>query len=83
MARRTNEGETVTELIYRNQLNDMELMENSIFEVQGRHLKEYNQELYYQFIYFPAEMIVYFDYVIHDLYSRFFIDQSNSDLERL
>jgi hypothetical protein len=52
--RRTGEGETVTELIYRNQLNELELLESTIFEVQGTHLKDYDRELYYQFIYFPV-----------------------------
>ena len=48
------DGTSVTEKIYRNQLYDLQLTEGYIFEVQGRHLKEHDRELYYQFIYFPA-----------------------------
>ena len=44
----------VREKIYRSQLDDLEMMERNIFEVQGTHLKEYDRELYFQFIYFPA-----------------------------
>ena len=36
-------GEPVTELIYRSQLNDLELLERSIFEVLGVHLKEFDR----------------------------------------
>ena len=36
-------------------------------------MKEYSQEIYYQFIYFPAEMISCFDAVLKNLYELFFI----------
>jgi len=41
--RRTADGDVVTELIYRNQLNDLELLESTIFEVQGTHLKDFDR----------------------------------------
>lgn len=47
---------------------------SDVFEVKGTHLKEYNQEIYYQFIYFPAEMISCFDLVLKSLYETFFIN---------
>lgn len=72
----------MTELIYRNQLNDLELLESTIFEVNGTHLKEFDRELYYQFIYFPIEMISFFDHTLKRLYERCFIDNSHSDLAR-
>ena len=35
---------------------------------------EYNREMYYQFIYFPAEMISLFDLALKSLFKKFFID---------
>lgn len=46
------------------------------------HLKDFDRELYYQFIYFPAEMISFFDHVLKNLYERFFIENSHSESER-
>lgn len=57
-------------------------MESSIFEVQGVHIKEYSPDLYYQFIYFPVEMISFFDYVLKNLYEKFFIEHSHSEAEK-
>lgn len=72
----------VTEKTYHNQLNEMESKEECIFEVNGKHIKEHDRELYYQFIYFPAEMISCFDAVIKTLYDRFFVENSHSESER-
>lgn len=36
-------------------------------------LKEYDLDLYFQFIYFPAEMIMCFDEVIRGLYEKMYI----------
>lgn len=49
-------------------------MESNIFEVDGRHIKDFDKELYLQFIFFPAEMICCFDDVIKDLYEKNFIE---------
>ena len=57
-------------------------MESTIFEVQGTHLKDFDRELYYQFIYFPVEMISFFDFVLKNLYERCFIENSHSELNK-
>jgi hypothetical protein len=43
-------------------------------EVQALHLKEFDKEMYYQLIYFPAEMISQFDWAIKSLYERMFVE---------
>ena len=71
-------NEMTTEKHYYNQLNDLDLNdEETIFEVSGLHLKEFDREMYYQFIYFPAEMISCFDFVIKTLYEKYFIESEN------
>lgn len=40
---RPADGGILTERVYRNQLNELELLERHIFEVQGRHLKEHDR----------------------------------------
>jgi DNA replication licensing factor MCM4 len=68
------DGEVVSEKVYRGQLNDMEATEGSCFEVDGRHIKEFDRELYLQFVYFPAEMISCFDDVLKALFEKYFIE---------
>jgi DNA replication licensing factor MCM4 len=70
------EGEAVSEKVYRNQLNELELLEDesAVFAVDGRHIREFDRGLYLQFIYFPAEMISCFDEVIKHLYLRYFVE---------
>lgn len=70
------EGEdAVNELIYQQKFNDVGLdLIGDIFEVKAVHLREFDQELYYQFIYFPAEMISCFDHVLKNMYERHYID---------
>ena len=50
-----------------------------MFEVEGKHLKEFDKELYLQLVYFPAEMISCFDQVIRDLYERYFIEPETNE----
>lgn len=50
-------------------------------EVEALHIKEFDAEMYYQFIYFPAEMISSFDLVIKSMYERMFIDPETNPLE--
>ena len=59
------------------------MLEKNIFEVYGVHLKEYDRELYYQFIYFPAEMISCFDLVIKSLFEKLFVENSHTESDRL
>jgi DNA replicative helicase MCM subunit Mcm2 (Cdc46/Mcm family) len=62
------------EKVYQQKLSDLGLdIGGDIFEVQGTHLKEFDREVYYQFIYFPAEMISCFDFVLKNLYEKYFI----------
>ncbi len=51
----------ISEKIYYTQLCGVDLYEANVFIVQGKHIKEFDRELYHQFIYFPAEMISIFD----------------------
>ena len=44
------------------------------------HIKEYDQELYYQLVYFPAEIIWSFDNVLKNLYKKYFIEGKRDDL---
>jgi DNA replicative helicase MCM subunit Mcm2 (Cdc46/Mcm family) len=65
---------SANEKYYYQKLSDYGLdIGSDVFEVKGTHLKEFNQEIYYQFIYFPAEMISCFDAVLKTLYELFFI----------
>jgi hypothetical protein len=45
-----------------------------MFEINGKHLKEWDSSLYHQLTYFPAEIITIFDLVIKTLYQKMFID---------
>ena len=62
------------EKVYLRQLTDLDLVETTTFNVRGAHLKEYDRELYYQFLYFPAEMISCFDNTIKQLFEKYFIE---------
>jgi DNA replication licensing factor MCM4 len=64
----------VSEKVYRAQLNELEVMEDHCFAVDGRHIKEFDRELYLQFVFFPAEMISCFDDVLKALYEKYFIE---------
>lgn len=66
--------ETHTEKCYLRQLTDLDLVDTTMFYVQGSHIKEYDRELYYQFIFFPAEMISCFDMTIKLLFEKYFIE---------
>lgn len=68
------DGEFVTQKIYRTKLADLENTQNNIFQVEGRHIKEFDKELYLQLNYFPAEMISCFDQVIKEIYEKYFIE---------
>ena len=57
-------------------------MGSHLFEVDGRHLREYDQELYLRLIYFPAEMISCFDFVLRDLYSKYFVEPETEENTR-
>jgi hypothetical protein len=48
--------------------------EETIFNVSGSHIKQFDREMYYQFIYFPAEMISCFDLTIKNMFQRLYID---------
>ena len=47
-----------------------------ILNVSAVDIKEFDREMYYQFIYFPAEMISSFDQTIQSMYQRMFIDMA-------
>lgn len=70
------------EKVYRRQLIELELMERRIYEVSGRHLKEFDRELYLQFNFYPAEMICAFDDVIRALYEKHFIEPETDHTTR-
>lgn len=57
-------------------------MEKQIFEVDGRHIKEFDKELYLQFNFFPAEMVCCFDDVIRALYEKYFIEPETDHYTR-
>lgn len=57
-------------------------MEKHAFEVDGRHIKEFDKELYLQFNFFPAEMICCFDDVIKELYEKYFIEPETDPYTR-
>lgn len=60
----------------------MDILEKTVYEVQGTHLKEFDQEIYYQFIYFPAEMISCFDFVLKSLYDKYFVEPETDASKR-
>lgn len=60
------------------QLSEIDIYESTIFSVSALHIKEYDMNLYYQFIYFPPEMIISFDYVIKDMFFKQYINESLS-----
>jgi DNA replicative helicase MCM subunit Mcm2 (Cdc46/Mcm family) len=76
------EGEVVSEKVYRAQLNELEVMEATTFSVDGRHIKEFDRELYLQFIFFPAEMISCFDDLIKELFEKYFIEPETDPTTR-
>jgi hypothetical protein len=47
-------GSEATEHIYQTRLSEIDLLETTIFNVSAMDLKEYDLDLYFQFIYFPA-----------------------------
>ena len=53
-----------------------------MFEVEGRHLKEFDRELYLQLIYYPAEIISLFDAVLKNLFGRYFVEPETVPSER-
>lgn len=53
-----------------------------IFEVEGRHIREFDRELYLQFVYYPAEMIAIADQVLKSLYNRYFLEQETDAYTR-
>lgn len=63
---------------HKKYLEDLKTLANedtqNILEVEAMHIKEFDKEMYYQFIYFPAEMISAFDYTIKAIYDRMFIE---------
>jgi hypothetical protein len=48
------EFEVEGEKIYRSQLIEIQDSEETIYEVDGRHLQAASQELYLQFVYYPV-----------------------------
>lgn len=46
----------------------------TFLNVSAVHIKEFDRQMYFQFIYFPAEMISHFDQTIQNMYQRMFID---------
>lgn len=56
------------------QLMDMDISEETVFKIKASHILEYEAELYYQLIYFPAEMICCFDELLRELFARLFIE---------
>ena len=61
------------EPIYMTQLGEIDLQESNTFTVSAKHIKEYDMNLYYQFIYFPPEMIISFDEVIKNMFYKHFM----------
>jgi hypothetical protein len=51
----------------------MDILESYVFVVQGSHIKEFDRDLYHQFVYFPTEMIHIFDNIIKQLYDKYYI----------
>ena len=48
-------GNSISEKVYNQKFGDLNFdIGGDIFEVEGVHLKEFDREIYYQFIYFPA-----------------------------
>lgn len=76
------EGEVVSEKIYRRQLNDLDNEELTLFIVDGRHIKEFDRELYLQFVFYPAEMISCFDDVVKALYEKYFVEPETDPYTR-
>ena len=76
------EGEVVSEKIYRRQLNDLDNEELVLFIVDGRHIKEFDRELYLQFVFYPAEMISCFDDVVKALYEKYFVEPETDPYTR-
>ena len=45
----------MSELTYRVKLQDLDEDEtNILFDIEGKHIREYDQELYLQLVYYPA-----------------------------
>lgn len=73
----------VSEQVYRAKLNELEYSEQTVvFEVEGRHIREFDRELYLQFVYYPAEMIAIADQVLKGLYSRYFLEPETDAYSR-
>ena len=45
-----------------------------MFKVKASHVLEWDQELYYQLVYFPAEIISCVDLLLKDLFTKLFIE---------
>ena len=52
--------------------------------IEGSHLKQFDIEMYYQFIYFPAEMISCFDLTLKEMFSKIYgdLEQDPVKIER-
>lgn len=46
--------------------------ERTLFPINGSHIMEYDLEMYYQLIYFPAEMICCFDQCLKKVFESLF-----------
>ena len=71
-----------SERIYRNRIIEMEDSEETVFEVDGRHLYEADRNIYMQFVYYPAEMISCFDHVLKNIYENYFIEAETNEVSR-
>ena len=77
--------EKVPKRIYMDELRSLLFEEEkSILNVVGSHIKQFDREMYYQFIYFPAEMISCFDLTLKNMFSKLYSDfeQDPIKLER-
>lgn len=55
---------------YWKQIKDLVNLETNNVDFDAGHIFEFNKDLYYKLIYFPAETILYFDRMINEIYVK-------------
>lgn len=72
---------------HKKYLNDLKNLANeegsTVLEVEAMHIKQFDREMYFQFIYFPVEMISFFDHLAKQMYARMFVEPETDPAELL
>ena len=67
-----------SDLIYMTQLRQIQDTEVYVLNLDCRHLKDYDKDLYRKFVFYPSEMIPYVDAVVNQMYKEMVNDDTEN-----